>query len=65
MASRIELDDADRGSVERARLLLAEAEPTAHPTNPAAYEAWKVDQPGKLLAAVDILLRVLDGGDVR
>ncbi|MFJ3984390.1 hypothetical protein [Streptomyces fungicidicus] len=63
MASRIELDDRDRHFVERARDLRAEAEPTAHPTDPADYRAWKVDQAAKLLAALDLVLGVLDGGE--
>lgn len=57
--SRIELDDKDRRTVERARQLLAESEPEARPVEEAAYQAWKVDQVGKLLAAVDMLLEVI------
>lgn len=60
--SRIELDDKDRRIVERARELLAESEPEARPTEEAAYQAWKVDQVGKLLAAVDMLLEVIGQG---
>jgi hypothetical protein len=62
MASRIELDEADRRLVERARRLLAENEPESRPVDEGAAKAWQADRIGKLLAVGDILLRVLDGG---
>lgn len=62
VASRIELDAIDRRAVEHARRLLAETESTNAPTGEAAYKAWKVDRIGKLQAAVDALLQVIDGG---
>ncbi|MBD9721944.1 hypothetical protein PV755_09390 [Streptomyces caniscabiei] len=61
--SRIELDDRDRGEVERARRLLKANEPEARPEGEAAVKVWQADRVGKLLAAVDILLRVIDGGE--
>jgi len=63
--SRIELDAADRGTVEHARRLLAEIEPEARPDGEAAAAAWQMDRMGKALAAIDALLRVLDGGEQR
>ena len=63
MASRIELDNGDRAAVEHARRLLRENEPEARPEDETAATAWQVDRIGKLLAAVDILLRVIDGGE--
>ncbi|WP_030169021.1 hypothetical protein [Streptomyces sp. NRRL S-813] len=65
MASRIELDAADRAYVDYARRLLRETEPEACPEGETAAKAWQVDRIGKLLAAVDILLRVIDGGEQR
>ncbi|GAA0637416.1 hypothetical protein GCM10009535_12250 [Streptomyces thermocarboxydovorans] len=62
MVSRIELDEADRRAVERARRMLAESEPSAAPEDAAAYEAWCADRVGRLLAAVDMLLQVVDQG---
>lgn len=61
MASRIELDELDRKAVERARQLLKENEPEARPEDENAAKAWQVDRTGKLLAAIDMLLRVIDG----
>ncbi|HEY1094961.1 MAG TPA: hypothetical protein VGE61_09665 [Glycomyces sp.] len=61
--SRIDLDERDRRAVERARRLLKENEPEARPADEEAANAWQVDRIGKLLAAVDILLRVVDGGE--
>jgi uncharacterized protein (UPF0254 family) len=62
MVSRIELDEADRRAVERARELLAQTEPSAAPDDATAYREWKDDRVGKLMAAVDMLLRVVDQG---
>ncbi|WP_406123009.1 hypothetical protein OHQ89_12545 [Streptomyces canus] len=59
--SRIDLDADDRRLVERARQLLAEIEPEARPEDEAAAKAWQVDRMGKALAAIDFLLRVIDG----
>lgn len=59
--SRIELDADDRRAVEYARRLLRENEPEARPEGEAAAKAWQVDRVGKLLAAVDVLLGVIDG----
>lgn len=59
--SRIELDADDRRAVEHARRLLRENEPAGRPEGEAAAKAWQVDRIGKLLAAVDVLLRVIDG----
>jgi uncharacterized membrane protein YccC len=61
VTSRIELDDADRRSVERARRLLEECETRNRPADEDAAKAWQLDRVGKLLAAVDFLLRVIDG----
>lgn len=58
--SRIELDAIDRGSVKRARELLAQAE-TFDDSNPTKLALAL----GDALGAVDILLRVLDGGEER
>ena len=58
--SRIELDDLDRGSVERVREALAESQ------NVDFGHASDVDLlslVGALQAQVDILLRVIDGGE--
>lgn len=63
--SRIELDADDHRAVERARQLLAENEPEARPEDEDAAKAWQVDRVGKLLAAIDMLLRVIDGGEQR
>ena len=60
--SRIDLDADDRRLVERARELLAEIEPEARPEDEDAAKAWQVDRMGKALAAIDFLLRVIDGG---
>jgi hypothetical protein len=60
--SRIDLDADDRRLVERARQLLAEIEPEARPEDEDAAKAWQVDRMGKALAAIDFLLRVIDGG---
>lgn len=60
--SRIELDAADRRLVEHARQLLAEIEPDARPDDEGAAKTWEADRMGKGLAAIDILLRVIDGG---
>jgi hypothetical protein len=57
--SHIELDGLDRVSVARARTLLAEAEAIDWGT---ATDTERALAGGKLMAAVDILLRVL-GGD--
>jgi len=62
MVSRIELDNGDRQAVEHARRLLRENEPEARPADEDDAKAWQVDRIGKLCAAVDILLRVIDGG---
>ena len=59
--SRIELDADDRRAVEYARRLLHEKEPVGRPEGEAAAKAWQVDRIGKLLAAVDVLLDVIDG----
>lgn len=61
--SRIELDAVDRAAVEHARRLLAEIEPDAQPDDEDEAKAWQVDRMGKALAAIDFLLRVIDGGD--
>lgn len=61
--SRIDLDANDRRLVERARQLLAEVEPEARPEDEDAAKAWQVDRMGKALAAIDFLLRVIDGGE--
>ncbi len=63
--SRIELDADDRRLVERARELLAEIEPESRPDDEDAAKAWQVDRMGKALAAIDHLLRVIDGGERR
>ena len=60
--SRIDLDAGDRLLVEHARQLLAEIEPEARPEDEDAAKAWQVDRMGKALAAIDFLLRVIDGG---
>jgi hypothetical protein len=60
--SRIDLDADDRRLVEHARRLLAEIEPEARPEDEDAAKAWQVDRMGKALAAIDHLLRVIDGG---
>lgn len=60
--SRIELDDMDRRAVERVRALLAETEHANAPADEAAYQEWKDNRVGKLQAAVDVLLTVIDGG---
>ena len=65
MASRIELDEDDRRDVEYARRLLAEIEPESRPQDEGAVKAWQVDRFGKALAAIDIFLRVIDGGERR
>jgi hypothetical protein len=57
------LDDADRRVVERVRELLAEIEPGARPDDEAEAKAWQADRVGKALAAIDVLLRVIDGGE--
>ena len=59
--SRIDLDAGDRLLVEHARQLLAEIEPEARPEDEDAAKAWQVDRMGKALAAIDHLLRVIDG----
>lgn len=59
--SRIELDADDRRAVEHARRLLRENEPETRPEGEAAAKTWQVDRIGKLLAAVDVLLDVIDG----
>jgi hypothetical protein len=61
--SRINLDADDRRLVERARELLAEIEPASRPDGEAAAAAWQADRMGKALAAIDFLLRVIDGGE--
>lgn len=63
--SRIDLDANDRRYVEQARRLLAEVEPGARPDGEAAAAAWQADRMGKALAAIDFLLRVIDGGGQR
>jgi hypothetical protein len=60
--SRIELHDLDRRAVERARRLLRENEPEARPADENDAKAWQIGRIGKLCAAVDILLLVIDGG---
>jgi hypothetical protein len=60
--SRIDLDADDRRLVERARELLAEIEPGSRPDGEAEAAAWQSDRMGKALAAIDFLLRVIDGG---
>lgn len=61
--SRIELDAQDRSLVERARRLLDETEAASRPADENAAKAWQLDRVGKLQAAVDTLLRVIDGGE--
>lgn len=60
--SRIELDASDRALVDHARNLLAGTEAANRPADEAAAEVWKDGRVGKLQAAIDILLRVIDGG---
>ncbi|MFL6096015.1 MAG: hypothetical protein ACJ71Y_11255 [Blastococcus sp.] len=59
--SRIDLDADDRRLVEHARRLLAEIEPGSRPDGESAAAAWQLDRMGKALAAIDFLLRVIDG----
>jgi hypothetical protein len=63
--SRVDLDANDRRTVEHARRLLAEIAPASRPDDEAAAAAWQADRMGKALAAIDFLLRVIDGGEQR
>lgn len=60
--SRIDLDADDRRYVEYARRLRAEIEPGSRPDSEAEAATWQLDRMGKALAAIDFLLRVIDGG---
>ena len=60
--SRIDLDARDRRLVDDARQVRAENEPAARPADDDAAKEWQADRVGKLLAAIDTLLRVIDGG---
>lgn len=58
--SRIELDSADRGSVERVRVQFAESERL---DTGVASRTELAAEIGRLRGLVDILLRVIDGGE--
>lgn len=60
VVTRIELDGGDRLSVDHARRLLAESEQLD--TGTESRTELLVDI-GRLRAAVEILLRIVDGGD--
>lgn len=57
--SRIELDEQDRGSVDRVRDVLAKSEQLDCGVESRLELLADI---GRLQAAVDILLRILDGG---
>ncbi|MFI6491244.1 hypothetical protein [Streptomyces sp. NPDC050564] len=59
VASRIALDEADRGSVERVRWTLADS---GRVDVAAASTTELLSLIGGLQGALDILLRVIDGG---
>jgi hypothetical protein len=60
VASRIALDAADRGSVERVRGALAASEEANHGT---ASTLELLGEIGRLQGQIVILLRVIDGGE--